>query len=237
MPPILAAHASALSNVERFEEASTVAAAALEAARAAGAREQECHARTTLGNYLTMASPDPEAGLRELDQVVAMDRELGDTDGVVATAYGSLTDKLIRLGRFDEAAAMALEAVDVCLELGALQSSVGVATFNAAEALFLSGRWDDCQQVLGQLQEQRCWGMERLELAFTALLTASRGRDEAARPPSPPWKASAAARPKPTPSSARRRRNSRSNTGDLDAAHHAAVEGLDTLTGSVSFRR
>ncbi len=59
---ILAAHACALSDVERFEEASKVAAAALEAARAAGAREQECHARTTLGNYLTMASPDPEAG-------------------------------------------------------------------------------------------------------------------------------------------------------------------------------
>jgi DNA-binding NarL/FixJ family response regulator len=232
---VLAAHASALSDVERFEEASKVAAAALEAARAAGAREQECHARTTLGNYLTMASPDPEAGLRELDQVVAMDRELGDTDGVVH-AYGSLTDKLIRLGRFDEAAAIALESVDVCLELGALQSSVGVATFNAAEALFLSGRWDDCQQVLGQLQEQRCGGgMERLELAFTALLAASRGRDEAAAAAIAAVEGVGGYDAQADALLSAARAQLAVNTGDLDAAHHAAVEGLDTLTGSVSF--
>ncbi len=53
--------------------------------------------------------------------------------------------------------------------------------WNGAEALFLGGRWDECAQVLGRLRDQRCGGiMEPLGLALTALLEASRGRDDAA---------------------------------------------------------
>ena len=131
---------------------------------------------------------------------------------------------------------MASESVDVCLELGALQSWVGVAMFNAAEALFLAGRWDDCQQVLGGLHEQRCGGsMERLELVFTALFAASRGRDEAAGVAIAAAESVGGYDTQADAMLSAARAQLALNTGDLDAAHQAVVEGVDTLTGSSSF--
>ena len=108
-----------------------------------------------------MTSTDPEAGLREFEQVVAIGREIGDAEGVVY-AYANLADTLIRLGRFDEAAATALEAADVGVELGALRSWVGLSMVNRAEALYLAGRWDECEQALGRLRDQHAGGLVEL---------------------------------------------------------------------------
>ena len=107
-----------------------------------------------LGISLNMTSTDPEAGIREFEQVVAIGREIGDAEEVVY-AYATLADALITLGRLDEAAATALEAADVGVKLGALRSWVGMSMLNRAEALFLAGRWDECEQALGRLREQR----------------------------------------------------------------------------------
>jgi tetratricopeptide (TPR) repeat protein len=178
---VLAQRANALASVgERYEEAAQVAAAAREVARSADAPKQEAGAHTALGICLGMTSNDPEAGIREFEQVIAIGREIGDAEEVVY-AYANLADKLVRLGRLDEAAAAALEAADVGVEMGALRSWVGLSMINRAEALFLAGRWDECEQQLARLRDQRAGGLVELwRLAFTAVLEASRGRDDAA---------------------------------------------------------
>jgi DNA-binding CsgD family transcriptional regulator len=232
---VLAEHANVLASLgEQYVEASQVAAAALEAARRANAPKQEARAHTALGICLGMTSTDPEAGIREFEQWVAIGREIGDAEEVVY-AYANLADALVRLGRLDEAAATALEAADVGVELGALRSWVGLSMANRAEALFLAGRWDECEQALGRLRDQRAGGLvEFWRLGFTALLEASRGRDDAAAA------AIAAARSVGIDHAQAQgllgavRAQVALNTGDLEAAHQAAVAGLDALTGSQS---
>jgi tetratricopeptide (TPR) repeat protein len=159
---VLAAHANALVwGQERYEEALRVAIAALEAARRAGARAQEASARNALGECLTMTSADAEAGIREFEQMLAISREIGHADWVVY-GYSNLTDMLIRMGRLDAAAATGLEAADVGMQLGAIRDAVGSSLFNAAEALFLAGQWDECEQALGRLRDRRVGGVTEL---------------------------------------------------------------------------
>jgi tetratricopeptide (TPR) repeat protein len=177
---VLAAHAFALMITGRWEEASGVATAALEVARRAGARNEEARARGVLGSCLAMTGPDPEAGIRELDQALAIGRASGDP-GSVALWSSNLSDALIRLGRFDEAASTGLEAARAGVQSGALRNEVGLVLFNAAEALFLAGRWDECEDALERVRDQRAGGlMELWGLGQMALLQASRGRNDAA---------------------------------------------------------
>ena len=109
---VLNAHANALAiGQERYEEATRVATAALQAARRADARKEEAYAHNALGICLLMTSTDPEAGIREFEQALAIGREIGDAECVV-DGYANLADALIRLGQLDEAAATGLEAAD-----------------------------------------------------------------------------------------------------------------------------
>jgi tetratricopeptide (TPR) repeat protein len=232
---VLAAHALALTlGRERYEEASRVATAALEAARRAGARRDEVRAHNVLGICLVMTSTDPEAVIREFDQALAIGREIGDAGGV-ALASSNLTDALIRLGRLDEAAAVGLEAADIGVQMGAPRNEVGLSLFNAAEALFLAGRWDDCEHALERVRDLRAGGIVKLwGLALIALLQASRGRDDAAAAAI----ADAATLGVVHPDGEGMLRSAQAQIalhhGDLDAAHRAALDGLDTMTGSES---
>jgi DNA-binding CsgD family transcriptional regulator/tetratricopeptide (TPR) repeat protein len=232
---VLAQHAVALASVgERYEEAAQVATAALEAARRADARKQEAQAHTALGICLAMTSTDPEAGIREFEQWVVIGREIGDAEEVVY-AYANLADGLVRLGRLDEAAATALEAAHVGVEMGALRSWVGLSMVNRAEALFLAGRWDECEHELERLRDQRAGGLIELwRLVFTALLEASRGRDDAAAAAIAAAEGLGVDDAQAEGLVAAAQAQMALNTGDLQAAHRAAGDGLDALTRSES---
>jgi DNA-binding CsgD family transcriptional regulator len=232
---VLVTHANALIGVERYGEASRVATAGLEAARRAGARRDEARAHFVLGSSLAMTSTDPEAGIDEFEQALAVSREIGDTWAVVLTS-ANLAETLVLLGRLDEAAATALEAADIGVQSAGLRREVGLSLSNAANALFLGGRWDECQHALERLGDQRAGGwMEPWGLALAGLLDASRGRDD---------DASAAiaaagnlgvvdADSAECALSAARAQISL-NHRDLDAARHAVLDGLDMLTGSAA---
>jgi DNA-binding CsgD family transcriptional regulator/tetratricopeptide (TPR) repeat protein len=232
---VLAAHALALTlGRGGHDEASGVAAAALEAGRRAGARKDEVRAHNVLGACLVMTSTDPEAGIREFDQALAVGREIGDAEAV-ALASSNLTDALIRLGRLDEAAETGLEAARIGVKSGAPRNEVGLSLFNAAEALFLAGRWDNCEHALERVRDQRAGGVVELwGLALLALLQASRGRDDAAAAAI----ADAATLGVVHPDGEGMLRTAEAqialSRGDLDAAHRAALDGLDTVTGSES---
>jgi class 3 adenylate cyclase/tetratricopeptide (TPR) repeat protein len=177
---ILADHALALTSTERYEEASRVAVAALDVAVRAGARKCEVRARSALGLGLVMTSPDAEAGIRELKHAVAIAREMSDAE-TISDAYSNFSDALLALGRLGEAADNALEAAEIGGRLGAPLGWLAWNVLNAAEALFLAGRWDECKRALERLPDPRVGGLtEQWGLALTALLDASRGHNEAA---------------------------------------------------------
>jgi DNA-binding CsgD family transcriptional regulator/tetratricopeptide (TPR) repeat protein len=232
---VLAAHALALALWgDRYEEASRVATAALEAANSAGARRDEARAHNVLGICLVMTSTDPDAGMRELDRALAIGRDIGDA-GTVAFASSLLTDSLIRFGRFDEAAAIGLQVADIGVQAGALRNEVGLSLFNAAEALSLAGRWDDCEHVLDRVRDLRSGGLVELwGLALTALLQGSRGRDDAAAGAIADAAILGVGHPEGECMLQVAQAQIALHEGDLDAAHRAALDGLDTLTGSAA---
>jgi DNA-binding CsgD family transcriptional regulator/tetratricopeptide (TPR) repeat protein len=231
---VLAALALGLTVGERYEEASRLAAAQLDAARRAGARKQEGQAHVNLGVCLLMTGTDPQAAIDEYEQALAIGREIGDV-GAVALWSANLVDALIRLGRLDDAAVTALEAAHAGVQAGALRNEVGLILFNGAEALFLGGRWDECEHVLERLSAQRAGGLVELNgLALAALLHASRGRNDAAA-------AAIATAADLGVDDAQGQGMLRAaqaqvalSTGDLDAARRAALDGLDTVAGSES---
>jgi tetratricopeptide (TPR) repeat protein len=229
---VLASHANALTWQGRHDEALRFATAALDTARRAGARGQEANAHMALGTCLVIS--DPEAGIREFEQVVAIGREIGHTDWVM---YGSagLTDTLIRLGRLDDAAAAGLDAAEAGRQLGAVRHSIGGNLFNAAEALLLAGRWDQCEHVLGRLHDQRPGGfIELAELVLTALLEALRGRDDAAAAAAASAHNFGVADPRALSTERAAQAQIALNRTDLDAARAAVLDGLDILTDSAS---
>jgi hypothetical protein len=179
-----------------------------------------------------MTGTDPEAAIDEYEQALAIGREIGDV-GAVALWSANLVDALIRLGRLDDAAATALEAAHTGVQVGALRNEVGLNLFNGAEALFLGGRWDECEHVLERLRTQRAGGVVELNgLALAALLHASRGRNDAAAAAI----AAATDLGLDDPQAEGMLRAAQAqvalSTGDLDAAHRASLDGLDSVAGS-----
>jgi DNA-binding NarL/FixJ family response regulator/tetratricopeptide (TPR) repeat protein len=229
---VLGSLALALSIAERYEEASRVAAAGLEAARRAGARNQEGHAHVVLGVCLLMTGTDPQAAIDEFERALATGREIGDA-GAVTLWSANLVDALIRLGRLDDAAATGLEAAHVGVQSGALRNEVGLSLFNAAEALFLGGRWDECEHVLERLRDTRVGGVpESWGLALAALLQASRGRNDAAAAAIATAAGLGVDYPQAEGILCAAQAQVALNTGDMDAARRAVLDGLDMVTGS-----
>lgn len=226
---VLATHALALMIVGAHDEASRVATAALEAARRTGDRKEEARARGVLGSCLVMTSTDPADGIRELGRAVDLGRASGDAEAV-ALWSSNITDALVRLGRFDQAATAGLEAAQHAVRARALRNEVGFVLFNAAEALFLAGRWDDCQHVLDQVRDQRARGaIELWGLGLGALLHALRGSDDAAATAIAEAAALGIVQADGTAAVAAAQAHLALHRGDLDAARRKALDGLDAV--------
>jgi hypothetical protein len=119
------------------------------------------------------------------------------------------------------------------MQLGAIRDAVGSSLFNAAEALFLAGQWDECEQALGRLRDRRVGGVTELYgLALTALLRASRGRDDAAVAAIATSDNLDVGDAQAVGMLCAAQAQIALNQGDLDAARQVALEGLDTMTGS-----
>jgi DNA-binding CsgD family transcriptional regulator len=231
---VLVTHANALTGVERYGEASLVATAGLEAARRAGARRDEARAHFVLGCCLVLTSTDPGAGIDEYEQALLVSREIGDTWAVVLTS-ANLAETLVMLGRLDEAAATALQAADIGVQSPGLRREVGLNLSNAANALFLGGRWDECQHALERLGDQRAGGwMEPWGLALAALLDASRGRDDDASAAIAAAGNLGVVDAEAECALSAAHAQIALNHHDLDAARHAVLDGLNMLTGSAS---
>ena len=232
---VLAAHALALMiGRGSHEEASRVATAALAAARRAGVRTEEARAHGVLGTCLVMTSSDSGAGIRELERAVAVARASGDAE-TVALWSSNLTDALMRLGRCDQAAAAGLEAAQAAVEARALRNEVGLVLYNAAEALFLAGRWEDCEHVLDRIRDLRGGGvMELWGLGLAALLHALRGADEAAATAIAEAAALGVGQAEGMATVGAAEAHLALHRGDLEAARRSVLDGLDAVAADGS---
>jgi DNA-binding CsgD family transcriptional regulator/tetratricopeptide (TPR) repeat protein len=130
-----------------FSEAQRYAAEAILVAKSCGdaARAQELHATTTLGVSLGW-SDDPEAGVAHLRDAQRMAEEMRDVDELFRV-YANLTTVLDLLGRRTEAVDVAYEGIEAARAAGLEAVYGNFLRGNAAESLFLLGRWSESRAL------------------------------------------------------------------------------------------
>ncbi|HEV8488864.1 MAG TPA: AAA family ATPase [Candidatus Limnocylindrales bacterium] len=130
-----------------FSEAERHAREAIRIARLFGpaARSTEAHATTTLGVSLGWGD-DPEAGVALLREARRMAEELNDVDELFRV-YANLTTVLDLLGRRTEAVEVAFEGIEAARRAGLEAVYGNFLRGNAAESLFLLGRWSESRAL------------------------------------------------------------------------------------------
>jgi DNA-binding CsgD family transcriptional regulator/tetratricopeptide (TPR) repeat protein len=151
---LLANYGYALAAIPRAQEAKAVGEQALAVAQQVGANREMGQALTSLG-LAEAALGNFDAAITSLRQACQIVTRHADVD-LVARAYGLLADALIRAGRLEEAAEVALAGRDPVRQLG-LQGYWHdyFLLANAAQALLELGRWDDAEELLGAVQQSR----------------------------------------------------------------------------------
>ncbi len=147
----------------------TAAVEALEASRAAGAREQEATARIILGASLAYRG-HAEQGLAELRAGLELAHELGEP-ALTLRAYLNLSDLLEMVGRHQEAADHAYRGLELAREVGLTGHVYGLYLVgNCAEPLIALGRWSEAERVLTEVLESNV-----TDAAVFGVLTMRRG--------------------------------------------------------------
>jgi DNA-binding CsgD family transcriptional regulator/tetratricopeptide (TPR) repeat protein len=130
-----------------FSEAERLAREAIGVAELCGVdgREQLAHATTTLGVSLGWGD-DPEAGVALLAKARALAEEAGDHDELFRV-YANLTTVLDLVGRREEAVKIAYEGIEATRHAGLEAVYGNFLRGNAADSLFLLGRWAESRTL------------------------------------------------------------------------------------------
>jgi DNA-binding CsgD family transcriptional regulator/tetratricopeptide (TPR) repeat protein len=144
---VLAALAQIRMLDGQFEEAKTLAAEALDVAGAVGetALGEAAHALTTLGVSEGWGE-DPEAGIRHLEEARETASRAGRLDEVFR-AYANLSTVLDLQGDREAAVEVAMEGIAAAREVGQEAVYGNWLRGNAADTLFLLGRWDEARAL------------------------------------------------------------------------------------------
>jgi ATP/maltotriose-dependent transcriptional regulator MalT len=125
---------------------------ALEASRAAGAREQEATARIILGPALAYGG-QPEQGVAEMRAGLELAQALGEP-ALALRGYLNLSDTLELIGRHQEAADEAARGLQLAARVGLTRHVYGLYLVNnRAESLIALGRWGEADQLLSEALE------------------------------------------------------------------------------------
>ena len=177
---VLAGLGQALMLRASFAEARAVCEEAIAAARAAGARAVESHAKATLGVAVFWLG-DRAAGLAILREARRLAGVAGTAEDEVRACI-NLSSELDDFGGLEEAVTTAMEGLEVARAAG-LQRTVGMfLAANAANALYQLGRWDEAERLtapaveLGAAEDVNAVTL----LGIRALLEAGRGDFQAA---------------------------------------------------------
>jgi DNA-binding CsgD family transcriptional regulator/tetratricopeptide (TPR) repeat protein len=130
-----------------FSEAERLAQEAISVAQTCGlgARVQELQATTTLGVSLGWGD-NPETGVELLRVALATADDLGEVDELFRV-YANLTTVLDLLGRRAEAVEVAYEGIDAARRAGLEAVYGNFLRGNAAESLYLLGRWPESRAL------------------------------------------------------------------------------------------
>ena len=127
-----------------LSEASDTGEAAVAAARAAGARDQEADAEITLGIARTYLG-DTEAGLERLQAGLSIALGAGE-NATALRGYVNLSDALAMSGRYEDAAESAREGMALAARLGQTHGFGAYLRGNLVEPLLRLGRWDEADR-------------------------------------------------------------------------------------------
>jgi DNA-binding CsgD family transcriptional regulator/tetratricopeptide (TPR) repeat protein len=130
-----------------FSEAEKLAREAIRVARLCDppARRWELHATTTLGVSLGWRA-DPEAALAMLTEARSIAEEVGDLDELFRV-HANLTTVLELAGRHEEAVEVAKAGIAAAKDAGLEAVYGNVLRGNAADSLFLLGRWEEARAM------------------------------------------------------------------------------------------
>ena len=145
---VLASLAQLLMLDGTFSEAERHAREAIRVARECSPRAavQEAHATTTLAVALGWGS-NPEYGVRLLDEAGRMAVELGDVDERFRV-HANLTTVLDVIGRHGEAGEVAKAGIEDARQAGLEAVYGNFLRVNAADSLFILGRWEEMKALI-----------------------------------------------------------------------------------------
>jgi DNA-binding CsgD family transcriptional regulator len=133
--------ARSLLRVSRMERGGEVAREALSAARALGAIEEQLDAQISVGHAAAHGG-DVEQGLELVADAAAAAARAG-LPWLATRAYVNLSDEMLMLGRYDEAAQTAARGIEMAEQAGLTRTIGAFLRGNRAEALLRSGRWEE----------------------------------------------------------------------------------------------
>jgi DNA-binding CsgD family transcriptional regulator/tetratricopeptide (TPR) repeat protein len=144
---VLAALAQVKMLEGTFSEAERLAREAIRVAKACGddGRALLAHATTTLGVSLGWGD-DPESGVALLGEARALAEEADDHDELFRV-YANLTTVLDLVGRREEAVKIAYEGIEATRRAGLEAVYGNFLRGNAADSLFLIGRWAESRAL------------------------------------------------------------------------------------------
>lgn len=162
-----------------YSESRRLADEAIDLAKATGARQIEGHAINTRAND-RVRDGEVDQALADLDNALRIAEEVGEVDDI-DRAYCNRIDVLSVAGRLEDAVDVANAGVSVAKRLGMVTFFGTHYLCNAANLLFLLGRWDESEAARLQAEEIGAQGInEILVRELRARLALARGQFEVA---------------------------------------------------------
>jgi DNA-binding CsgD family transcriptional regulator/tetratricopeptide (TPR) repeat protein len=144
-------YARALMLSGHYRRAREESDKALAIARSAAARIEEGYLLVTLGTVVFLLG-DRDEGVEHLRSGLALAEETDSKENILR-AYTNLTYCLQMLNRLDEGIELARRGCARATSFGLRMTTGVVLVGNAADILFDLGRWDEIEQLIGELMQ------------------------------------------------------------------------------------
>ena len=148
---VLGQLANAMLRVDQIERGGTLAERALSSAQAVGAIAEELEAQICVG-FARVHAGDVESGLGQVRDAGDRARRAGLLR-IAVRASVNLSDILLMVSRYDEAAQTVEEGMALAKQAGVARTSGSFMRGNRAEALLRSGRWEEAMTAMAPATE------------------------------------------------------------------------------------
>lgn len=177
----LSGYSQILMLASRWEESEAYAREAIDVAVTCGARSLEGHARCNLGVDVAKLGRLDE-GVSQLFQALAIAEEEFDDVDDIARARVNLHTVLMQAGRFEDAATLGQESLDVVERLGLLRRKGVWCRCDLTGTYLVLGRHSAARELLDEAETLDPAGIDRINVdLLTGILDCRTGRHDDAR--------------------------------------------------------